>query len=50
LATIRHPVHAENDFRWAVEVVGVLQDKEIRAKLGNPKLRAITYDMHFHLR
>jgi hypothetical protein len=49
MAAMRHPVHAENDFRRAVEVIGVLQDEEVRAKLGDLKPAAITYDMHFHL-
>jgi hypothetical protein len=49
MAAIRHPVHPENDFRRAIEVIGVLQDEKVRAKLGDPKLGAITYDVHFHL-
>jgi hypothetical protein len=48
MAAMRHPVHAENDFRRAVKVIGGLQDEKVRAKLGDPKLRAIAYDMHFH--
>ena len=47
MTTMRRPVHAENDFRRAVEVIGVLQDEEVRAKLGDLKPAAITYDMHF---
>jgi hypothetical protein len=49
MAAMRYPVHAKNNFRRAVEVVGVLQDEKVRAKLRDPKLGAITYDMHFHL-
>ena len=49
MAAMRHPVHAENDFRRAVEVIGVLQDEEVRAKLSDSKPGAITYDMHCHV-
>jgi hypothetical protein len=49
MATMRHPVHAENNFRRAVEVIGVLQDEEVRAKLSDPKPRTIAYDVHFHV-
>ena len=49
MAAMRHSVHTENDFCWAVKVISVFQDEEIRAKLGDPKRGAITYYMHFYL-
>lgn len=49
VAAMRYPVHAENNFSRSVEVVGVLQDKKVWAKLGYSKLRAIADDVHFHL-
>jgi hypothetical protein len=47
MTTMRRPVHAENDFRQAVEVIAILQNEEVRAKLSDPKPRTIAYDMHF---
>ena len=49
MTSILFPIHGENDFRRSVEVIGLLQDEEVWAKLGNPKCVAITFDMHFHL-
>jgi len=46
---MRLPVHGQNNFRWTLEIISLLQHKKIGPKLGDAQFRAVPQNMHFHV-
>ena len=45
---MRYSINRENNLCWTFEIIGFVQQQEIRAELRNFQFRAIAHDMHFY--